>query len=139
MNEPEKPPVNTTRQWIRFALGDLGVAKREMDFESPVFHTICFLCQSAAEKLLKGFLIYHGWPLKKTHDIVALLAICSDYDAEMATMVEEGTILNEYIIAGRYPEDIAYERIGEEQATEALNAAQKIRDRVLFLLNNVLS
>lgn len=138
MNESETRPIKTTRQWIQFALGELGVAGREMGYESPTYHTVCFLCQSAAEKLLKGFLIYQGWSLKKTHDIVALLAICSDYDPALAAMAEEGAILNEYITAGRYPEDIAYEQIGKKQANEAMKAAEKIRDRVLHLLQTIL-
>lgn len=137
MNVPENQPVNTSRQWVRFALGDLGVAEREFSYESPAYHTICFLCQSAAEKLLKGFLIYHGWSLKKTHDIVALLALCSEHDTALAAMVDEGIILNEYIIAGRYPEDLAYEQLGAKEAREALNAVRKIRERVLVLLEDL--
>lgn len=137
MNAPQKPPVDTVKQWVRFASGDLGVAERELTYDVPAYHTICFLCQSAAEKFLKGFLIYHGWQLKKTHDIVALLALCSEFDGTLAAMAPEGSLLNEYIVAGRYPEDLAYEQLGEVEAQEALQAAQKIRDRVLALLNDL--
>jgi hypothetical protein len=52
-------------------------------------------------------------------------------------MVEEGVILNEYIIAGRYPEDLAYEQLGAKEAREALQAARKIRDRILVLLKEL--
>lgn len=138
MSEQENRPVSTTKQWIHYALGDLSVAEREILYESPAYHTICFLCQSAAEKLLKGFLIYRGWELKKTHDIVALLALCSEYDNDLAKMVDEGATLNEYIIAGRYPEDLAYEQLGATEAREALQAAQKVRDRILALLQEPL-
>ncbi|MEA3349607.1 MAG: HEPN domain-containing protein [Chloroflexota bacterium] len=55
-DQPEKP-VETPKVWIQFAEGDLAVAQREMQSELPVYHTICFLCQSAAEKFLKGYLI----------------------------------------------------------------------------------
>ncbi len=52
-------------------------------------------------------------------------------------MVDEGIILNEYIIAGRYPEDLAYEQLGAKEAREAINAVRKIRDRVLVLLEDL--
>ena len=57
MNRPSKQPVETPGEWLRYAEGDLGVAEREMRYQVPVYHTICFLCQGAAEKFLKGYLI----------------------------------------------------------------------------------
>jgi HEPN domain-containing protein len=123
-------PLETPQQWLRYAAGDLMVAEREMQTPEPVYPTVCFLCQSAAEKFLKGFLIARGWSLQKTHDLVELLRWCADYDAELAGMVAEGALLNEYIVAGRYPGDIASEALGAAEAKEALEAAQKIRTQV---------
>jgi HEPN domain-containing protein len=123
-------PVETPQRWLRFAEGDLLVAEHEMHMSSPVYHTVCFLCQSAAEKFLKGFLISRGWFLEKTHDIVELLGWCTNYDADLATLVAEGSLLNEYIVAGRYPGDIAVEEIGASEAEEAPKAARTIRAHV---------
>ena len=104
-----------------------------MQDEPPAYHTICFLCQSAAEKFLKGYLIAQGWTLEKTHDIAALLAVCIEYNPEWEAWADEGAVLNEYIVAGRYPGDIAFEDIGKTEAEEALEAAQRIRARVIDL------
>ncbi|MEK7328507.1 MAG: HEPN domain-containing protein, partial [Chloroflexota bacterium] len=93
-----------------------------------------FLCQSSAEKFIKGFLIAQGWALKKTHDILELLEFCADYDSALGATVAEGAILNEYISAGRYPGDITFEDIGKAEAEEALMAVQAIRTRVLELM-----
>jgi HEPN domain-containing protein len=134
MSDQPKYPVETPKEWLRFAQEDFGVAEREMQHTKPAYHTICFLCQSAAEKFLKGFLIAHGWKLQKTHDIVTLLEFCTDYDAELGTLVQEGIILNEYIVAGRYPDVLAFEDIGQAQAEEALVAARCIRKRVMALI-----
>ncbi len=123
-------PIETPQRWLRYAEGDLLVAEHEMQTPSPVYHTVCFLCQSAAEKFLKGFLISRGWSLEKTHDIVELLGWCADYDTALAGLVAEGSLLNEYIVAGRYPGDIAAEEIGAAEAREALEAAQAIRAQV---------
>jgi HEPN domain-containing protein len=123
-------PIDTPQQWLHYAEGDLLVAEHEMQMPSPVYHTICFLCQTAAEKFLKAFLISRGWSLEKTHDIVELLGWCADYEHEFAGLVAKGSLLNEYIVAGRYPGDIAAEQIGAAEAKEALEAAQVIRTHV---------
>lgn len=122
--------METAQQWLHYAEGDLAVAEHEMQRPSPVYHTVCFLCQSAAEKFLKGFLISRGWSLERTHDLVELLGWCADYDAELAGMIAEGALLNEYIVAGRYPGDVASEQIGAGEAREALEATQRIRAQV---------
>ncbi len=134
MSDQPKRPVETPKQWLAYALGDLGVAEREIQYSRPAYHTICFLCQGAAEKFLKGFLIVQGSHLRKTHDMVALVALCAEYDDTLGGMVSEGIILNEYVIAGRYPDDISIDDIGHEEAEEALAAVRKIRDRVLDLI-----
>ncbi|HEY4689600.1 MAG TPA: HEPN domain-containing protein [Anaerolineae bacterium] len=51
MSAQPKHPVETPREWLRYAEQDFGVAEREMQRDVPAYHTICFLCQSAAEKL----------------------------------------------------------------------------------------
>lgn len=60
MSAPE-----TVKNWIRYAEGDLRVAQQSLQDEIPAYPTICFLCQSAAEKYLKAYLIHHGWELQK--------------------------------------------------------------------------
>ncbi len=134
MNDRPKRPVATSQEWLRYAKEDFGVAERELSSEEPAYHTICFLCQSAAEKFLKGYLIAQGWMLEKTHDLVELLEFCVDYDVDLGAMVAEGAVLNEYIVAGRYPGDLTFEDIGEAQAEEALRAAQLIQARVTALM-----
>ena len=67
-----------------------------------------------------------GWKLAKTHDIVELLGYCAGYDEELGSMITEGAILNEYIVAGRYPGDVFAEGIDHEAAQEALGAVLRI-------------
>ncbi len=131
MSEKPKRPIETPREWLRYAGENLSVAEREVLSEHPAFHTICFLCQGSAEKFLKGYLISRGWTLERTHDIVELLEFCSDYGTELGDLTAEGATLNEYITAGRYPGDLAFEDIGKVEAEEALKAARRIRDRRL--------
>ena len=131
MTEKKKLPVETPGEWMKFANENLQVAKHEIEREEPTCHTICFLCRESAEKLMKAYLISKGWELKKTHDIVELLEYCSDYDKEFDLLVEDSTILNDYIADGRYPGDIAFEAIGLKQANEAIEKAEKIKEFVI--------
>ncbi len=125
-----KKPIETPKIWLRYAEGDLSVVEREMKSDIPVYHTVCFLCQSAAEKFLKAYLISEGWKLQRTHDLVELLGYCTDYDENWEELLTEGAILNEYIVSGRYPGDIAAEGFDDLLAKEALDAVQQIQARV---------
>jgi len=131
MSSPEPNPIKTPQIWLQYAHGDLTVAEREINNGEPVYHTICFLCQGAAEKFLKGLLISYGWELQKTHDISKLLTYCIEYGADFLSLISMGELLNEYITAGRYPGDLAFEQIGEVEAKEAIQAARAIRDAVV--------
>ncbi len=42
-----------------------------------------------------------------------------------------GELLNEYITAGRYPADLAFEEIGLSEAQEASQATREIRDAII--------
>jgi HEPN domain-containing protein len=119
-------PVETPAEWRRYADESLAVAEREMAYDRPAFHTVCFLCQSAAERCLKGYLIAQGWMLEKTHDIVVLLGFCQEYDEVFADLLEDGDVLNRYITAGRYPGNLAFEAIGRAEAEEAVRIVRKI-------------
>jgi HEPN domain-containing protein len=93
------------------------------------------LCQGSAEKYLKAFLIWKGWELKKTHDLVELLGYCVDYEADFADLKEDCLLLNEYITQGRYPGDLPFESICERDAKEAIEAADKIETSALNKIN----
>ncbi len=67
--------------WFRIAEQDLRrVGKRlaESDNEDAAFRL-----QQAVEKYLKGFLLAHGWRLKRTHDVSALLTEPVRYDRRL--------------------------------------------------------
>ena len=95
---------------------------------------MCFLCQAAAEKLLKAYLIAQGWTLERTHDVVTLLELCAAHDANWRDLMDEGAVLNEYIVSGRYPGDLAFEGIGQPEVEEALQAVRRIHARVTTVL-----
>ncbi len=130
-----KPPVSAPAEWIKYAEGDLRVAKAGMRSKDPAYATICFLCQGSGEKFLKAFLIAQGWELEKTHDVKKLLKYCQTFNPAFARLEMEAEILNTYITAGRYPGFFDQEYITHEEAQEAMKATKKIRLLVKKLLD----
>ena len=118
--------IQLVRDWLAFAKENLLAAKALASEDFAPFHTVCFLSQASAEKHLKAFLIWHGWSLKKTHDLSELLKYCSDYDASLVQLAPECQLLNDYATEGRYPGDLPFESIGKQDAKEAVEAAEKI-------------
>ncbi len=57
MKENNKKPNKTVREWVKFADENFAVAGHELERDDAACHTICFLCQEAAEKYLKAYLI----------------------------------------------------------------------------------
>lgn len=72
--------------------------------------------------------------LKKTHDITELLELCTGYAPDFEVLLQEGSVLNEYVTEGRYPGDIAFESVGNAEAQEAMNVARRIRGAVVAKL-----
>ena len=117
--------------WLTFAKENLLYAKAGMHADFSPYHTVCFLCQGSAEKYLKGYLISKGWQLKKIHDLDESLADAIEFDSDFVELFPGAEILNEYITEGRYPGDLPFESIGEKDAKEAIEAAEKIEQFVL--------
>jgi HEPN domain-containing protein len=123
--------------WLAFARENLLYAKDGMKAEYSPYHTICFLCHGSAEKYIKAYLITQGWELKKIHDLDELLDDAAEYDEDFIELFPFAEILDEYITEGRYPGDLPFESIGEDDAKEAIEAAEKIEQFVLEKLANL--
>lgn len=132
-NNTEKEKL--LKEWLSYAKENMLFAKAGMKEDFAPYHTICFLCQGSAEKYLKGYLISRGWKLKKIHDLNQLIEGASRHDKSFENLYPDAEILNEYITEGRYPGDLPFESIAEKDATEAIEAAEKIEEFVLAKLN----
>jgi len=72
MSEPDPSQVLAQR-WFQKAENDLLNVANNLQAEKYPADTVCFHCQQAAEKYLKGFLAWHQKPFVKTHDLLELL------------------------------------------------------------------
>ena len=107
---------------------DLLNIQNNLSAEQIPWDTVCFHAQQAAEKCLKAFLIYHGRPFSRTHDLVALLASCVEIEPTLGRLQDDCRRLNYYGVAARYPDDL-YEP-GERDGREMFAAAQRVKARV---------
>jgi len=60
-----------------------------------------------------------------------LVELCCEYDKSFEQLFSECELLNKYVSKARYPNDLPIEHIGEKQAKEAIEAAEKIERHVV--------
>jgi HEPN domain-containing protein len=61
--------------WLFKAESDFATVQKLIHTDGP-FDTACFHIQQTIEKLLKAFLIFHGKPVPKIHDLEELQRQC---------------------------------------------------------------
>ncbi|MBI5080705.1 MAG: HEPN domain-containing protein [Chloroflexi bacterium] len=130
--------MNTEKQivilWIRYAENDLRVAESALDMTESSFHTICYLCGTATEKFLKGYLIAHGWELDQTEDLLELLNLTKQYTTSFEDYENGIKTLNRLFFAGQYPNDIPFNEFDRTKAEAAIQVARQIHERTTSLI-----
>ena len=91
--------------------------------------TIAVLIQQAVEKYLKGYLVAHGWKLKKTHDIEELVTSAAKYDKSFTEFLEFARIITAYYVEDRYPPG-PLEEYSQEEILGSLNKAKEIIGKI---------
>jgi len=114
------------RQWIVKARSDLLNADNNLAAKEVPYDTVCFHCQQAAEKLLKGYLVARGCEYPLTHNLFVVLEKILELDATADSLREPLALLNPYSVEVRYPGDAWMP--SPEDATEARQAAQEVFD-----------
>ncbi len=117
-------------EWLYKAERDLLSAKRL--FESGLNDTAIFHAQQCAEKSLKGFLAFARLPLQKSHDLVLLNNICSEYETTFQNLMQFAIFLNSRDIQFRYPSEILEPT--HEEIVLAIKFAEEIYSFVKSLI-----
>ena len=115
--------------WFNKAEKDLTTVEHEFFFDDPVYETICFHCQQAVEKFLKGYLIYLEIGYQKTHEIGELVSICERKDRGITHLKEDADKLTDYAVEIRYPDDYYIPK--KDEAISAYKIAKDIKKLVL--------
>lgn len=113
-------------EWFKIGDNEFCFAKAAFEELGAFYPQICFQCHQAAEKYLKGFLVYHNINSPKIHDLAQLVKLCAKIDRDFLEILEEANVLSQYYIVCRYP--LEYPAANREQAQEALETADKLMD-----------
>ena len=120
------------KEWMEFAEMDFLTAKHLCGHMYPKpFEIICYHCQQAIEKLLKGVLISKDVTIKKTHDLGLLAEMLQEYTEADEKYLEMCDDLTQYGVKIRYPQELFIE---EYHVKKALEETQELYDWLLTLL-----
>lgn len=86
----------------------------------------------AAEKAIKGFLVFSSVLFAKTHDLRYLVGLAVPHQGNFADFFDIADMLTPDAIAYRYPGE--FDEPEPEHATEALKSAEKVCSFVLSLI-----
>ena len=120
------------KEWFEIAKLDLVSAHYLQSMQPTPVEIICYHCQQAAEKYLKGFLAYFGHEIVKTHDLVLLNKLCQKIVEDFKTIEEACLLLTDYSVNVRYPYPL---ELNESDMRLALENAGEIQD---FVVQNCL-
>ncbi|MFB0552844.1 MAG: HEPN domain-containing protein [Phycisphaerae bacterium] len=112
------------KRWLDKAKNDLLDADNNLAADKVPYDTVCFHCQQATEKLLKGFLVAHGCGYPITHNLFVILDKVVEYDGLAESLRETLALLNPYAVEVRYPGDEL--TLTMDNASEARQAAQEV-------------
>lgn len=122
---------DTVKEWLEKAEKDYATARRELAaLEDPNYDAVCFHAQQCIEKLMKALLIQHQVMPGKTHDLAYLNQLLLPVCPEWFWPLEDLRFLTRAAVAFRYPGEAA----DREDATQALDIATRLRDKLLSLL-----
>ncbi len=101
MDEAKKLLIQS---WLIKAQHDLASAQRLALGDDPLLDTAIYHCQQAAEKAVKGFLVYRDKRFEKTHDLAVLALETSPFTQDFALLGSQASRLTRYATLFRYPE-----------------------------------
>jgi len=113
-------------EWFKYADMDLLAAQHLLTLHPQPLEIICFHCQQAAEKYLKGYLVFQDkTEPPKTHELVLLQIACCKSDDGFGSVSRACEVLSRYGVQPRYPNEM---EITEKDMRKAIEYARQIRD-----------
>lgn len=94
------------RSWLDKAQRDLAAARKLATDPDPYLDTAIYHCQQAAEKAVKGYLVFRDQKIVKTHDVRYLLMQASAFEPRFSDRQEAGERVTPYAVAYRYPDEV---------------------------------
>ena len=128
----DKATLELAGNWLLKAQRDLATARKLAAGPEPYLDTAIYHCQQAAEKAIKGLLVFYGQRFEKLHNVQLLVTLAQPFAPELGTLLEAAERLTPYATAFRYPGvELEPDQI---EFDLALEAADKIYASVLSVL-----
>lgn len=121
------PQHQNALEWLEKAKRDLdgaAVMRRVRYYDLAAFH-----CQQAAEKAVKGFLVYHDVMFHKNHDIREHIEGAARIEQSFVLLAAKATFLNPFAVQSRYPGNLG--QITAKVSAVALRYATDIYNHVV--------
>ena len=113
--------------WLRLAERDWRRVERVLGEQYPELAGFCL--QQAVEKFLKAFLLSHGWPLRRIHDLGALLDEAIIYDASFEDFRAVCQKITAFYFVERYPW-VVETGMTEEEVRSALEQIEELIEKL---------
>lgn len=112
-----------SNEWFEIASMDLASAKYLRNMHPVPVEIICYHCQQAAEKMLKGVLISLNAEPPRSHDLVQLCKLCTQLDPDFEELSDTCVELTPYGVQARYPSDL---ELTEQDMDDAIRECKKL-------------
>ncbi|MBI4285707.1 MAG: HEPN domain-containing protein [Chloroflexi bacterium] len=123
---PDK--LRLVQEWLAKGGHDLEAVRLLLRAGGPA-DVVAFHLQQANEKYLKGYLISHGWRLKKTHNLIELVDKAAEYESSFGDYLDMAGRLTAYYIKSRYPSGPPAD-YPEEEIAEMLKQTEKLITKI---------
>jgi HEPN domain-containing protein len=92
--------------WLLYVEYDLTIARQALYGSYVAIPTALTLCQQAAEKAVKAYLISKNHAFMRTHNIDLLIDQCLSFDSEFEILRSDAADLSPHVTISRYPDSI---------------------------------
>lgn len=130
--QPDGRRRSDTLSWFEKAHKDLRCAQIDLAAGPPAPEDALYHCQQAAEKALKGFLVWHDQPFPKTHDLGKLGKQVVEVDPTLEPLIDSVVEFTKYAWMFRYPGDV--DEPSEIDAAEVMNKVAMFVEALLARL-----
>lgn len=110
--------------WLIRARSNIARARQGKSAPDIMYEDLCFDCEQAAEKALKGLLIIKGIVPPQTHSLAHLIEAIEKHDVSVPEDVKTAISLTHYAVSTRYPG--SYEPVKEREYQKALRGAETV-------------
>ena len=120
------------QSWLLKARHDLASARLLAAGNPPLLDTAIYHCQQAAEKAVKGYLVFCDQEFERVHDIEALIRLAMNCKESFVDWIDVGIELTPYARLYRYPGHVS--EPSRPQFDQALQAADGLYNYVVSQL-----